>query len=299
MNSATTFLRRDVVERVGQFDERLGLGSPDPWASGEEVDYLIRAIDAGARIEYDPSLVVRHAVVPDDSRIGYRDGATVGYLLRKHGYPAPLRRAHARAADRRSAGVTCTARRLCGSVSGRDPARPSTRLRPDELSEERVVALEPGLEREALDGSRSRGDGIRLALGAGREPPRRPAPPAREAHLARSRRDAARRCPRRRRRAPEHRRYADTRREALTPSPRARRSGTGHSPSCAAGRAPDGRAPEHRAASSGRPRGRALRGPARCTSGSTGIASRPVTRSCASGSSSRSTASVRRASSRR
>jgi glycosyltransferase involved in cell wall biosynthesis len=88
VNSATTFLRRDVVERVGQFDERLGLGCQGPWASGEEVDYLIRAIDADARVEYDSSLVVRHAVVPDDPRIGYRDGATVGYLLRKHSYPA-------------------------------------------------------------------------------------------------------------------------------------------------------------------------------------------------------------------
>lgn len=87
VNAATTFLRRDLVERVGPFDERLGLGSQEPWASGEEVDYVIRALDVGARIVYDPSLVVRHDVVPDDPRIGYRDGATVGYLLRKHHYP--------------------------------------------------------------------------------------------------------------------------------------------------------------------------------------------------------------------
>jgi GT2 family glycosyltransferase len=84
--SYTIFLRRTVVERVGAFDERLGLGSPEPWASGEEIDYLVRAIRGGARIEYDPSLVVSHDVRPDDDRIGARDGATVGYLLRKHGY---------------------------------------------------------------------------------------------------------------------------------------------------------------------------------------------------------------------
>jgi glycosyltransferase involved in cell wall biosynthesis len=86
--SFTIFLRRHVVERVGRFDERLGLGSPEPWASGEEIDYLVRAIRAGARIEYDPSLVVVHDMAADEAAIGYRDGASVGYLLRKHGYPA-------------------------------------------------------------------------------------------------------------------------------------------------------------------------------------------------------------------
>ena len=86
--SFAIFLRRALVERVGDFDERLGLGSPEPWASGEEIDYLIRAVRAGARIAYDPSLVVRHAVREDDARVGARDGASVGYMLRKHDYPA-------------------------------------------------------------------------------------------------------------------------------------------------------------------------------------------------------------------
>ena len=85
--SFTIFLRRAVVERVGPFDERLGVGSGEPWGSGEEIDYLLRALRTGATIEYDPSLVVRHPVRADDSRIGFRDGASVGYLLRKHAYP--------------------------------------------------------------------------------------------------------------------------------------------------------------------------------------------------------------------
>jgi glycosyltransferase involved in cell wall biosynthesis len=86
-NSVTIFLRRGVVERVGAFDERLGLGSNEQWSSGEEIDYLIRAVRAGARIEYDPSLVVRHDVRVDDAHVGFRDGASIGYLLRKHHYP--------------------------------------------------------------------------------------------------------------------------------------------------------------------------------------------------------------------
>ena len=87
-NAATIFLRRELVARVGTFDERLGLGSGEPWSSGEETDYLIRAVGTGARIAYDPELVVQHDVRPDDARIGRRDGASVGYLLRKHRYPA-------------------------------------------------------------------------------------------------------------------------------------------------------------------------------------------------------------------
>jgi GT2 family glycosyltransferase len=86
--SFTIFLRRETVERVGAFDERLGLGSPEPWSSGEEIDYLIRAIRTGARIEYDPSLVIHHDVRPSSAAIGLRDGSSVGYLLRKHGYGA-------------------------------------------------------------------------------------------------------------------------------------------------------------------------------------------------------------------
>jgi len=84
--SFTIFLRRTIVERVGPFDERLGLGSPEPWSSGEEIDYLVRAIRAGAVIDYDPSLVIRHDVRANDASIGLRDGASVGYLLRKHRY---------------------------------------------------------------------------------------------------------------------------------------------------------------------------------------------------------------------
>ena len=86
--SFTIFLRRSVVASVGAFDEGLGLGSGTPWHSAEEIDYLVRAVDGGAVVEYDPDLVVRHDVRVDTPAIGLRDGASVGYVLRKHGYPA-------------------------------------------------------------------------------------------------------------------------------------------------------------------------------------------------------------------
>jgi glycosyltransferase involved in cell wall biosynthesis len=82
--SFTIFLRRAVIEGVGAFDEALGL----PSSSGEETDYLIRALDAGARIDYDPTLVVMHPEkAVDPTAVGARDGASIGYILRKHRYP--------------------------------------------------------------------------------------------------------------------------------------------------------------------------------------------------------------------
>ena len=82
--SFTIFLRAELVERVGAFDEQLGL----PSSSGEEIDYLIRALDSGARIEYDPTLVVEHPRKEHDpAAVGARDGASIGYILRKHRYP--------------------------------------------------------------------------------------------------------------------------------------------------------------------------------------------------------------------
>lgn len=86
-NSCAVFLRRRVVEEVGGFDERLGLGSDGPWTSAEEIDYLVRAVRGGARVAFDPSVVVQHAVRPDDPATGARDGASVGYILRTHRYP--------------------------------------------------------------------------------------------------------------------------------------------------------------------------------------------------------------------
>jgi glycosyltransferase involved in cell wall biosynthesis len=89
--SAGLFLRRPVIDRVGRFDEQLGVGGPGPWRSSEETDYVIRALRDGARIAYDPSLSVEHPLTVGAGPVlvarGRSEGASVGYLLRKHGYP--------------------------------------------------------------------------------------------------------------------------------------------------------------------------------------------------------------------
>lgn len=93
-NSHTIFFRREMVARVGAFDEALGLGSGTPWSSGEEIDYVVRALLAGARIEYDPTLVVTHPVKPVSAdelvALGRRDGGSVGYILARNRYPARI-----------------------------------------------------------------------------------------------------------------------------------------------------------------------------------------------------------------
>lgn len=90
-NSHTIFLRRPLVERVGAFDEALGLGSGTPWSSGEEIDYVVRALGLGARIEYDPTLEIIHPIKPvgpaELVALGARDGGSVGYVLARNDYP--------------------------------------------------------------------------------------------------------------------------------------------------------------------------------------------------------------------
>jgi len=64
--SITLFVRTDVVREVGGFDETLGAGSREGFMSGEESDLVLRILEAGHRLRYDPSLVVLHDEPRDD-----------------------------------------------------------------------------------------------------------------------------------------------------------------------------------------------------------------------------------------
>lgn len=101
--SYTIFLRRTVVDAVGNFDETLGVGAGTPWGSGEESDYLLRAIQAGFLLYYRPDLRVIHPVkLPQDKPTAspstvtnqrdfsktYAYALGRGRLLRKHPFPA-------------------------------------------------------------------------------------------------------------------------------------------------------------------------------------------------------------------
>jgi len=82
------FLRFKVVQSVGLFDETLGVGSGTPWGAGEESDYLLRAMRQGARLCYEPDILVHHpdkAAISDSSRfLAYARGH--GRVLRLNGY---------------------------------------------------------------------------------------------------------------------------------------------------------------------------------------------------------------------
>jgi GT2 family glycosyltransferase len=90
--AVTIFLRRQVVDEVGRFDETLGAGAGTPWGSGEETDYVLRAIEAGFTIRYDPTVRVFHeSPTPgwnvEAARKGYAIGMGNSFVLRKHAFP--------------------------------------------------------------------------------------------------------------------------------------------------------------------------------------------------------------------
>lgn len=57
-HGASCGFRRELLERVGGFDERLGPGTA--LRAGEDADLLRRALQAGARGRYEPAAVVVH-----------------------------------------------------------------------------------------------------------------------------------------------------------------------------------------------------------------------------------------------
>ena len=90
--SFSIFLRRKVVEAVGKFDESLGLGSGTPWGSGEETDYLLRALELGFELRFEPSIKVRHPETVDRFGCFQRDRAYsyalgMGRVLQTHRFP--------------------------------------------------------------------------------------------------------------------------------------------------------------------------------------------------------------------
>jgi len=90
--SSAIFMRRSAVEKVGGFDETLGVGAGTLWEGGEDIDYPLRAIEAGVEIYYRPDVVVFHPTSRelDYSKLVdhfYRYGAGIGRVWRKHSYP--------------------------------------------------------------------------------------------------------------------------------------------------------------------------------------------------------------------
>jgi ADP-heptose:LPS heptosyltransferase/glycosyltransferase involved in cell wall biosynthesis len=88
----TTFFGREELERLGGFDENLGIGSSTPWQAAEGPDLILNALERGHACYYDPSLYGFHRKYDLDNpvegmtRKGRIYGRGMGYVLRRHGY---------------------------------------------------------------------------------------------------------------------------------------------------------------------------------------------------------------------
>jgi GT2 family glycosyltransferase len=80
-------VRREWLERIGGLDERLGPGAPGQ--GGLDMDLFYRLLRAGARIRYEPDLVVYHSRASRSGRLarrvpyGYGMGACCTLWLRQ------------------------------------------------------------------------------------------------------------------------------------------------------------------------------------------------------------------------
>lgn len=86
LNGANVFVSRDVFDRVGGFDERLG-----PGASGtsEDVDFARRVTGLGITIGYAPRAVVyhrvdRHRLTEEYFKASHRRQGASRFLIRRH-----------------------------------------------------------------------------------------------------------------------------------------------------------------------------------------------------------------------
>ncbi len=85
------FYTRACAEAVGGFDEKLGWGSGLPYGSGEDTDYVLRAIQLGYKVLRDPKVRVMHPWLDlDDPGLLFKTGRYAAgrmRLLSKHGFP--------------------------------------------------------------------------------------------------------------------------------------------------------------------------------------------------------------------
>jgi GT2 family glycosyltransferase len=92
VSSITLFCSRALCRKIGGFDSRLGVGQ---WfGAGEETDFALRALRAGALFSYEPSAQVHHAVTAgslsatSQARAAIRHRARgTGALYAKHRLP--------------------------------------------------------------------------------------------------------------------------------------------------------------------------------------------------------------------
>jgi glycosyltransferase involved in cell wall biosynthesis len=86
-SSICLFIRRNMIEKVSGFDEKLGV--PQEFGAGEEIDLVMRCLEAGAVFHYVPEIKVHHPVrtcgrSSNDLEEVRRRSRGTGALYRKH-----------------------------------------------------------------------------------------------------------------------------------------------------------------------------------------------------------------------
>jgi glycosyltransferase involved in cell wall biosynthesis len=87
--SASMFIRKAALDRIGGFDESMGLGAATPFQSAEDSDLALRCLDGGGKGWFERQLYVYHphkgaGAVTSSRAFSY--GMGFGCLLRMHGY---------------------------------------------------------------------------------------------------------------------------------------------------------------------------------------------------------------------
>lgn len=88
--SPAMFLRQSVSRAVGGFNEHIGVGARSAYQSGEETDYVLRALELGFEMWYESSLTVHHPPMYSIERLRkttYPFALGTGCVLRVHRYP--------------------------------------------------------------------------------------------------------------------------------------------------------------------------------------------------------------------
>ena len=87
-NSNGLFVRRNLAQAAGGFNETLGVGAASPFQSGEETDFVLRCLGTGAIGRYDPALLIHHAQADPQATIDRVSGYSAGFgrVLRLHDY---------------------------------------------------------------------------------------------------------------------------------------------------------------------------------------------------------------------
>ena len=81
------FLRSQAARAIGLFNEKIGIGAPSKYQSGEDFDYFLRPLALGMKIGYEPSITVHHPSFHSVERLiqkGYSYSLGGAYVMRLH-----------------------------------------------------------------------------------------------------------------------------------------------------------------------------------------------------------------------